>query len=373
MPIAPPNTTLAAIQQKVRRLTRSPSEAQLTDDDLNNYINTFVVYDFPEHLRTFNLRTVFRFWCNAFQSKYITDDTLPPTNPLYNFQNKYLSVIPPLFIAGYQSLYSQDRSEFFGIYPNINSIIFTGKYGNGVNTSFTGVINLQNNSNIVFNPNLQNTNYTTMLLQNEVLFDSVDLNNNGLAMIDVPIVNTATGNPTTIGNLYVPGSLPATPPTVVTPSNTINYLTGAYTVTFPTAPKVNQVINAQVVPQITALPQAMLFHHNTFYLRPVPDQPYQINFEVYARPTALLATSQNPQLEEWWQLISYGASLKIFQDRMDIDSVQMIMPEYNNQMRLCNRRTIVQYTSQRTPTIYTDQSNNGASYNGNWGYGGGQF
>jgi hypothetical protein len=371
MPIAPPNTTLQAIQQKVRRLTRSPSEAQLTDDDLNNYINTFVVYDFPEHLRTFNLRKVFRFWCNAFQDRYITNDTLPPTNPLYNFQNLYLSVIPPLFIAGYQCLYSQDRTQFYGIYPNLNSIISTGFYGDGATTSFTGVINTQNNSNI-FNPNLQNTNYTTMLVQNEVLFDSVDLNNNGLAMVDVPLINTATGNPTTVGNLYVPGSLPATPPTVVTPNNAVNYLTGQYTVTFPTAPGLNQVINAQVIPQITALPQAMLYYGNTFYLRPIPDQPYQINFEVYQRPTALLTTSQNPELEEWWQYIAYGAAKKIFEDRMDIDSVQMIMPEYKMQERLCNRRTIVQYTSQRTSTIYGDQTNNAAIYNG-WGWGGGQF
>lgn len=373
MPIAPPNSTLAAIEQKVRRLTRSPSEAQLTDADLDNYINTFVVYDFPEQLRTFNLRTVFRFWCNAFQDRYITDSTLPTTNPLYNFQNRYLSVIEPLYIAGFQSVYSQSRTQFYGIYPNVNSIIFTGKYGNGINTSFTGVINLQNTSNIVFNPNLQNTNYTTMLLQNEVLFDSVDVNNNGLAMIDVPIINTATGNPTTVGNLYVPGSLPTAPPTVVNPANTINYLTGAFTVTFPTAPKNNQVINAQVVPQITAMPQAMLFYENIFYLRPVPDQPYQINFEAYVRPTALLSEGQSPQLEEWWQYIAYGAAKKIFEDRMDTDSVSQIMPEFKTQERLCNRRTIVQYTSDRVATIYTDQVSFGPGSNNGWGWGGGSF
>ena len=73
MAIAPPTNTLEAIQIKVRRLTRSPSTAQLSDDDLNNYINTFVVYDFPEQLRMFNLRTTFTFVCNAYQDTYYTD------------------------------------------------------------------------------------------------------------------------------------------------------------------------------------------------------------------------------------------------------------------------------------------------------------
>jgi len=40
------------------------------------------------------------------------------------------------------------------------------------------------------------------------------------------------------------------------------------------------------------------------------------------------------------------------------------MPELKNQERLCLRRTNVQYTNERTATIYTDQV---GSANGNWG------
>ena len=55
----PGTTTLGAIRAKVRRLTLSPSDAQLTTAQLDEYINTYVVYDFPETLRTFNLKTTF--------------------------------------------------------------------------------------------------------------------------------------------------------------------------------------------------------------------------------------------------------------------------------------------------------------------------
>src|SRR5580765_2325949 len=93
------NSTLAAIQQKVRRLTRSPSLQQLSDADLNQYINTFILYDFPEHLRLFSLRTTLTFYTQPFIDVYETN-TIDPTNPLYNFKNKYLTVHPTIYVAG---------------------------------------------------------------------------------------------------------------------------------------------------------------------------------------------------------------------------------------------------------------------------------
>jgi hypothetical protein len=128
----------------------------------------------------------------------------------------------------------------------------------------------------------------------------------------------------------------------------------------------------QCVPVVTALPQALLYYDNTFFLRPVPDQPYNINFEAYIRPTFLMETTDNPQLNEWWQYIAYGAAKKIFEDRMDMDSVQMIMPEYKKQETLCLRRTLVQLSNERTGTIYTEQTSFGPG-NGQWGWGGGPF
>jgi hypothetical protein len=363
-PTLPPNTTLQAIQTKVRRLTQSPSEAQLTTDDLNNYINTAVVYDFPEHLRTFNLRTTFTFYTNPYQDEYFTNisgygnPNVNPSianNPLYNFQNKYISVHPPAYIAGYQALYTQSPEQFFNIYPKINFIQFTGTNGDGVTTTFSGVINSQQ-ANL---PN--NFNQQIALLQRQVLFDSADTNLNGLSLVDVPVLNTSNGNSTVVGNLYDPNSAAyqaalTNPPTTVLANNNINYATGAYTITFSAAPGANIPINSQSVPQVIALPQALMFYANKFVVRPVPDQVYRINFEVYQMPTQLFQTNSVPALNEYWQFIAYMAAKKIFEDRMDIDSVQMILPEFRNQMNLCNRRTIVQYTNERTATIYTEQT-----------------
>ncbi len=368
--------TLADIETKVRRLTRSPSTAQLSQADLDNYINTFILYDFPEQLRTFNLNKPFSFYTNPGQDVYDTNILAfagAINNILYNFQNLYLTVHPPVYIAGFPAFYSQSRNEFFNVYPIINSISSIGVTGNGTAGPFVGVVNSQQ---AITPPGLTQTIF---LLQNNVTFSAIGTPGvgeiEGMALVDVPVVDGATGFKLNFGNLYDPNSAAykaalINPPTVIDVNNNINYLTGAFTINFPMATVAGTPINSQTVPQQATLPQALMFHNNQFTVRPVPDQAYAVNFEVYVRPTALIAGGDLPELEEYWQLIAYGASRKIFQDRMDLDSVALIEPEFREQMRLCNRRNIVQYTNERTATIYTDTQSGSSGYGWGWGSGG---
>lgn len=360
------STTLSAIRTKVRRLTRSLSENQLSTADLDNYINTFVVYDFPEQLRTFNLRTTFTFWCNPYQDVYQTDTSLPVPQPgyenqsLYNFQNMYLTVHPPVYVAGFQAFFTQSPQQFWSIYPFVNSITSSGSQGDGATTQFSGFVN--SNQAIL----LPGQTQQIVLMKENVLFSSVDVNNDGLSMIDTPISNE-------IGNLGAPGVGP-TSTVVQDPNNYINYITGQYVVTFATAPGSGQSVNTQTVSLSPSRPQAVMYYANTFTLRPIPDQPYAIDMEVYQRPTALLSANQSPELEEYWQYVSYGAAVKVLQDRMDIETVQLIWPEFKEQERLCLRRTLVQYSNERTATIYTETTNNSGGWGNSWGGpGGGSF
>lgn len=351
MPLPDSNlSTLSQIRTKVRRLTRSLSPSQLADSTIDDYVNTFVLYDFPEHLRLFNLRTTLSWYCEPYISTYDPmDPALGVDSPLYNFSNKYLNVFTPIYIAGYEAFYSQSREQFFSIYPKIESIIQIG-VGNGVTTTFTGTLPGMFPVPVVPPVPAQRT----PILQRSVLFSSVDINNVGCTIIDDPLAPD-------FGQLIVPND-------TTVPHGTIDYITGAYSLTFVIAPLAGAKVNAQVVYYQPAIPSAMLFFDGKFELRPVPDQPYKIEMEVAARPTELLLSGDVPKLSEWWQYIAYGAAKKVFEDRMDMDSVQMIMPEFKQQERLILRRTLVQNTDVRTATIYTD-SNNGATGFG-WGSGG---
>jgi len=349
------DSTLSAIRVKVRRLTRSLSEAQLSTAQIDEYINTFVLYDFPEHLRLFNLKETFTFFTEPYIDTYTT--STDAASPLYEFRNKYISVHQPVYIAGFQAWYVEDRGTFFGVYPKINNIASTGHTGDAVTTSFTGFI--------PGSLGTVSTGQQIVLLRDNILLDSLDANSNGLSMIDYPISAS-------IGNLYVPGGAP-TSTTVQDAANYINYLTGQYVVTFTAAPGSGEVINSQTIIVQPGLPQSMLFFDDIFTLRPVPDQTYRVQIEVFVRPTELLTVGQEPKLQEWWQYIAYSAAKKIFEDRMDYESLNMMMPALKEQERLIQRRTLVQQTSQRTSTIYTDQSNNSGAYGSGWFSGGGSF
>jgi len=308
------DSTLDAIRTKVRRLTRSPSEAQITTDQIDEYVNTFVLYDFPEQLRLSSLKTTFTFYTEPYIDSYDSSNT---ATELDNFINTYLTFHEPVYVDGKQVRFYQDRERFFGDYPKVSSRV-TIATGDGATLNYTGTLS------------------AVPILRNEVLFSSRDSNNDSLELHDQPVDNS-------VGLLNGSGGTGA-----------IDYVTGEYAIDFTNAPAASVDIVAHTVPYVAAVPDAILFYDNTFTVRPIPQQAYKIEMDAYKRPTELLANNQSPELEEWWQYISYGAAKKILEDRLDMETIQIIMPEFKTQERLILRRSIVQQADKRVATIYTD-------------------
>lgn len=327
-------STLANIRTKVRRLTRSPSTSQITNADIDNYINTFILYDFPEQLRLVTLRKVFTFYAQPYIDTYNTNTT-NPNDPFFNFKNQYISVHPPVYVAGNSVFYSQSREQFYGVYPKVNQISLIGT-GDGLTVNFAGTL-----------PNIP-------VLQNQVTLTSIDANNNGITLRDSPL-SASQGSMIDVSTGLVQGF--------------INYITGFYNILLAIAPASGVEVNMQYLPYVPSRPMAMLFYEDYLVLRPVPDQPYRVDMECYMRPTEMLLTTQMNELSEWWQYIAYGASKKIFEDRMDQESVQLIMPEFKKQEALILRRSIVQMSNDRVSTIYSEQTSFGPGGSG-FGFGG---
>ena len=70
-----PSTDLQTIRNKTRRLTRMYTEAEITDSELDDYINTFIQYDFPEHIKLFSLKETFTFYTQANVDVYDSTNT----------------------------------------------------------------------------------------------------------------------------------------------------------------------------------------------------------------------------------------------------------------------------------------------------------
>lgn len=310
------DSTLAAIRKKVRRLTRTPSEQQLSTADIDEYINTFILYDFPQTLRLFKLRTTLTFYTEPNVDEYETNSTVG--DPLENFENKYTAVYNPVYVAGYESRLVQSVGEMTSYYP-ITNTISTENEGDGATISFSGFL----------------TNIP--IVKDKIVFNAIDADNDGMRL---SYDSDTIGSGPTV-NLSGDGT------------GLVNYVTGQYSITFNAAPAASTDINSLTIPYTAARPDTVLYFNNKFIVRPVPDQVYPIQVEVDVRPTELLAAGTSPDLEQWWQYISYGASKKVFEDRSDMESINDIMPEFNKQELLVLRRTLAQQSKERAATIYS--------------------
>lgn len=371
-PTTPPGlpNTLGDIISKVRRVTKSPSQAQITDAQIIQYINTYFLYDFPQELRLKNCLSNYSFSTIPYQETYkLPTDTI-------------ITIEPPVYVNGYQCLFTQSQDQFYRLYPRLG-IENTGPSGNGTVGPYTVTLSPPAGVN------------SQGVLQNNVALNLND-STTGLSLAaatDTPI-NTTTGILT--GNGIA--------------SATINYITGIISVTFSAPVATTSTINVWYVPYAVNRPSAVLFYADTLYLRPIPDSTYMVNIQAYINPIAAIngalfnpptgqtytpavgsgtndpvspappnqyavgattnsiargfvSNTDTAQVKQWWQLIAWGASIKIFEDRGDVESIARFAPLYDQQLKLVLRRTLVEMANERTSTIYTEQTSTfGSNY-----------
>lgn len=338
---------LTTIRNKVRMITGRPSPSQITNSEIDDYINTFYRFDLPAHLRLENLRVNYEF-------------TTIPNIAVYNFPiNSYITNMPPVYIAGYRSFMTQSRENFFRVNPELNLLQQSLATGNGSNGPYTGTLN-QTPVMPGFKPNPPGAYSDSAVSGNDIAAGSLKWNvlisasgsSIGITSGIAPALSLIDDGQ---GNLFDPADTSTNPSTK---KGTVNYITGAVSITnFSDIVPEGNAINAQYIPYVASRPQSVVFFEDQFILYPVPDQAYTVSFEVYKYPTTLASDGSDPQLQEWWQLLAYGAADKIFADNADLENLQKFRPLLKEQMELILRRTLVQQTSERTATIYTEQVN----------------
>lgn len=316
--------TLAEIRQKVRILSRRKTPMQMSDATIDNYINTFVLYDMPYRDQVFHLKRTFKFLTSPYVGQY--GSTTDVDDIMYNFKDRIVSVDGPVFIHGQRAYYSQDRSEFYGYYTQ-------SKYqtqialGDGATTVYTGVLG---NAPIVQGSMVVSAQY-------------IDVGNiTKMGYFDRP--ENLNGLIRTYG-LFVPSD------TATVGYGLIDYVKGDYTLSFPFPPTSGTPIVISYVPYTASQPRSMLFYGDTITLRPIPDKVYEVEFNATIQPT-LMVDGSTTEVDQWWQYIAIGAARKIFQDDLDNDSAALLEPQFQEQEELCTRKLTWQLSQQRTSTIY---------------------
>jgi hypothetical protein len=322
-------TTLGQIRTKIRRLTRSVSPSQITDAQIDEYINTFVLYDFPANIKLDYLMSSFSFYTTPEVDTYPT--SVIHGNPLLDFKNKYISVGMPAYVDGNKAFYTQSRDNFFRSYPMVTPLR-NEQLDNGTNT-YVGTL----------------TN--SPVLRGTINLSMVNAIGTGFVVHDTGVSDPMTGLGTLVGD----------------GTGTINYTTSAYTVVFNDIPAAGTWVQSSYYAYQPAIPDTILFYNTEFVLRPVPNGAHKITLNCFLRPTELLNNGDVPDLVEWAQYIAFGAAKKIYEDRFDWESVAALMPAFKEQEALCLRRTLMQQKDQRTASIFnSDMGGNSNYWWNNW-------
>lgn len=280
--------TLADIRQKVRNVTGTPSTDQLTDAQINTYINNYFVFTMPLELKV------------QIENNFLDFKTTPGTD-VYDFPGGYFTDMPGAYADGFPLVFYQDPDVFYQDWPQQYAVDNLAT-GDGATVAFSGG------------------------LQNPPIIIGTLFITDGTQVLQDDGSGTFTGDGT----------------------GTINYTTGAYSITFNSPPSSDATIYAKYQGYSGNRPQGVLFYQNQFTFRPVPDQVYQIRMEGYIQPNSLSLDADTPLQEEWGPLIAYGASLDIFSDRGDTENYDRyygILKRYEN---VALGRTIQQLTVEQS-------------------------
>ncbi len=313
---------------------------------IDDYINDFYLYDFPEHMRTLKLKDWFSF-------------TTIPNCGTYNVPLNIYDLEPPLYIDNYQYAYYQSPDQFYRLWPDLDFVQQNLYTPDGINKTYSfqlssfpvqqGTVVLGLQPNLDGNPSPQYETFTDQ--DTPVLLDQP-------ALIKFVNPGTLTGN---LGG-----------------TGTIDYLTGLGSVTYDTPPPVGALSSIHYHPYVASRTRDVLFFQQQLFLRPIPNDTYTVKMLAYVQPTVALGTLTNsptqpqfndtlptdqvPLFQEWWQCIAYGAALKILAEEGDHEEYARNQMYFEQQKLLAQRKCLKQLATQRIQTRYGEMAGLGPTW-----------
>jgi len=326
------NVTLSDLRATLRRMTARYTEQQMTTAQIDRYINLAYTLHFPEQFKNSKLTKPYTFMTVPNVDTY----AFPYQSGISNTQGGdpapgNITIGPPVYCQGYILRYYQDKSTFYNRWPklSVNQQIGTG---DGTAGPYTGTIP----STPFLRAQLDIFGNVT---EAGVVISAFDSTGYTLAITDTPIAGSNTGTLNLLDGTNIGG---------------VNYLTGAYTFTLPIGViPTSATIFASVVPYQASRPTDIIFYNQQITFRPVPMQVYQVEFQVSQQPTDLIASGDAPELDEWYLFLCCIAAKLIYNDFPDEEGMASLMPIYQDQLQMAQRRTLRQMTSQRAQTIFS--------------------
>ena len=280
---------LTQIRQKVRQVTGRLSPNELTNSQVDRYINKYYQYRFPAEVKLEKKHTYYEFLTVANQYVY----TLPETT--------FTNYEPPATLNNLSVEWYQDPAAFHA--QNHQQIsLFKPWTGDGSTVAFT--------TTVVAFPIWPDT---LVITDNTEVFEDT---NQTYTTTDVAITGSLNGNAT------------------------INYSTGVINVTFNSAPADGQVIYLSYAQFVSGRPTAVLEYNSQLQFFTVPDTAYRFRIKAYKIVDPLVNSTDTPELDEWGPTIAYGAARDIHADFGEIEEYRQVTMLYKEELGYILTRTL---------------------------------
>lgn len=292
--------TLADIRQKVRQITGRLSSNDLSTSQVDEYINQYYQYTFPAEVKLDREFTYYEMQTS-------------PNQQTYAYPIGFTNFVPPATMDNLSMLWYQSPAAFERENPQQFTRL-TQWTGNGVLVTFS--------TTVTGFPILPGTTVVT---------DNVE-------------VFTDENTTWTTSTVNLNASLGGT--------GTVNYDTGAVSVTFNTAPANGQNIYLSYIVFQPRRPTAVLAYNEEFTFFPVPDTVYRFQVQAYKVVDPLIEATDTPDLIQWGPCIAYGAARDIHADFAEFERYQQVTALYKEQLRYVMNRTDQNLLNTRSAPMF---------------------
>src|SRR6185436_12803958 len=146
----------------IRRIIKSPSDAEISDNLIIDYINRFWIMDVDARLQLFDLKTKYQFQTTPGVDQYnmplysVQSETPgSPNSPDIGMYPVYQGFLGPAYINGIQISFTTQKQSFFNAYPNVVQNFPVLTTGNGTTGPYTLSFPISNTVPTPLNPPIQ--------------------------------------------------------------------------------------------------------------------------------------------------------------------------------------------------------------------------
>lgn len=425
--VTPADSTVIAIRKKVRRLTASASESALSTADIDNYINVFYSQDFPYAIKIDQMRSVYTFFTTPYVDRYPIDvnynqglrdpvyvDGLQGS--LFKDRQQFYNIWPRWPTKFQSSVQSGTITGVNQPTSPAQIVTNTGGLATGDKIYIADVVGMTElndtsytitvvNSNLLTLDGIDNTAFSAYtsggtwtklnyvinvpgpFIRNEVTVGCPDITGGAIQISDDGYGNLLLDTPNGVVSVPPLYTVPATAPIPgmknvntanpglnrLTLLGPVDYVTGSLTFDLSLAnaiPVIGGTFTIYVSQYSNGRPYSILFWNNELIIRPIPKLVHKIEIESYLTPVQFMNTTDSPILNQWWQYIAIGASIKVLEDRQDMAGIANLALLFDRQEGLVLERQGVEEIGQRNATIFSSsvQSQGWNQSWGNWGY-----